>query len=97
MADIILNENQFKLLEQLIIREGEETDNTEGYSDVVSEEGEKVLLKLKNGLDVFYTGLRTGALQQNPFGEIYKTYAEPLYKALSKYFYHSRLYQNSHS
>ena len=96
MADIVLNEEQFELLKKLMINEGEETDNIEGYSDTVSDKGEVALMKVKDGLDTFYTALQLGQLNGNPFGEIYKTYAEPLYKALSKYFYNSRLYTSTH-
>lgn len=95
MADIILNEKQFELLEKLI-REGEETDNLDGNSYVQSDKAEKVLLKIKDGLDTYYTALRLGTLSQKPFGELYKMYVDPLYKALSKYFYDSRLYKATH-
>jgi hypothetical protein len=96
MADIVLNEEQFELLKKLMIKEGEETDNVEGYSDTVSDKGEAALMKVKDGLDTFYTALQLGQLNENPFGEIYKTYAEPLYQVLSKYLYNSRLYRSTH-
>ena len=100
MADIILNEAQFDILKKLmtesVITEGEETDNIEGYSDVVSDKGEKALMQIKDGLDTYYTALQLGSLSKEPFERIYKMYAEPLYKALSKYFYNSRLYKSTH-
>lgn len=101
MADIVLNEKQFELLEKLIkestFNEGEETDNEDGFSSVASDKGEKALLRLKDGLDSYYTALQMGTLQSEPFGRIYKELAEPLYKALSQYFYNSRLYKSTHS
>ena len=101
MADIVLNEAQFELLEKLMKEsvefEGEETDNIEGNSETLSDNAEKALIKIKNGLDVFYTALKLGTLSEEPFGTLYKTYAEPLQKELSRYYYHTRLYKNTHT
>ena len=100
MAKICLNEKQYELLKNLMLKEDEVQEFQLG------EKGEKYLMQLKDALDSFHTAIFMGHFdaehdisetpEKSIFREVWEQYLEPAYKILSKYMYESNEYKNTH-
>ena len=100
MAKICLNEKQYELLKNLMLKEDE------GQELTLDNNGEKYLMQLKDALDSFHTALFMGHFdnehdigempEKSIFREVWEQYLEPAYKILSKYMYNSNSYQETH-
>ena len=101
MAKICLNEKQYELLKNLMLKEDE------GQELTLDDNGEKYLMQLKDALDSFHTALFMGHFDapnndiaevpdKSIFREVWEQYLEPAYKILSKYMYNSNRYQETH-